>query len=317
MRARTKWVVSILTAGALLGTGLAANGSAEPGTVHSMSPATLADGSFANLDACPALAEGYHGDCVEQLQTELNNDDRAFLAVDGTFGAATLRAVIGFQQHHGVTPADGIVGPATKAALDRTGPVATPQSAGTPHYPGSFDPVRAASWAVANAGTEASISADPCTDFVSRALSAAGMPDDAQWYRDSDAAERYVNSGDISGPWWGATSFVQLMESRHWIQVIPLNLADPLSAGQAISANGAIPNPGDLIYYEWNGVPSVNHVHLAMITGFDGRIALVTQQSGSGRYGAGTQWNLSYLSGGIPLRQKYGTAARAYLLHWQ
>jgi hypothetical protein len=69
--------------------------------------------------------------------------------------------------------------------------------------------------------------------------------------------------------------------------------------------------------FEWNGVPSTDHVHMAMITGFDGHIALVTQQSGSGKYGVNTQWNLSYLSGGIPLTQKYGSSARAYLLHWQ
>ena len=56
---------------------------------------------------------------------------------------------------------------------------------------------------------------------------------------------------------------------------------------------------------------------MAMITGFNGRIALLTQQSGSGQYGINTQWDLSYLSDGIPLAQKYGASARAFLLHWQ
>lgn len=317
MRTRTKWTVSILMTGGLLGTGVAASGSADPAVNHSAPSASLAAGMLVNLGACPTLAAGYHGGCVDQLQTELNNDDNAGLAVDGTFGAATWQAVVSFQQKIGVVPVDGVVGPATKAALDSRDSVAAPQPAGPPNYPSSFDPARAASWAVANAATDASIPADPCTEFVSRALAAAGMPDDGQWYPDSGAVERYINSGDISRAWRGATSFEQLMASRHWIQVIPLNLADPLSAGQAISADAAIPNVGDLIYYEWDGVPSVNHVHLAMITGFDGRIALVTQQSGSGRYGVNTQWNLSYLSGGIPLTQKYGTGARAYLLHWQ
>jgi peptidoglycan hydrolase-like protein with peptidoglycan-binding domain len=38
------------------------------------------------------------------------------LVVDGVFGAATVAAITDFQQKHAFT-ADGIVGPATRAAL--------------------------------------------------------------------------------------------------------------------------------------------------------------------------------------------------------
>ena len=80
------------------------------------------------LGKCPTLAEGYHGGCVDQLQTELNADDGDNLPLDGTFGPATQEAVKVFQQKHGIVPAEGIVGPQTKAALDNLGPnsVATP-----------------------------------------------------------------------------------------------------------------------------------------------------------------------------------------------
>jgi hypothetical protein len=192
--------------------------------------------------------------------------------------------------------------------------VPTPSILGAPNYPTSFDPIRAASWAVANAASDADVSPDPCTEFVSRALSAAGLPDDSQWY---SGVRIYDGETDqVSDAWINATVFKELMQSRGWLHVIPLNLADDQSAGQSISADGAIANPGDLIYYEWNGVESNQHVHLAMITGFNGRVALVTQQSGNGLYGVNKQWNWSYINK-ESLIQKYGSQARAFLLHWQ
>ena len=86
-----------------------------------------------NLDNCPTLAIGYHGGCVDQLQTELNTVNGGNLSVDGTFGADTKATVEAFQQDEGISPADGIVGPQTKAALDNPVPnsVATP-SPGAP-----------------------------------------------------------------------------------------------------------------------------------------------------------------------------------------
>ena len=46
--------------------------------------------------------------------------------MDGIFGPLTQQAVITFQQQHGITPAEGIVGPLTKAALDNANSVSTP-----------------------------------------------------------------------------------------------------------------------------------------------------------------------------------------------
>ena len=122
-------------AGGLVLTGVTA--AAIASTSHGPTRVTLAadtTSSAVNLGNCPTLAEGYHGGCVNQLQTELNADDGANLPVTDTFGPATKAAVIIFQQEHHIVPAEGIVGPQTKAALDNPG-----SSAAAPP-PGQLNP---------------------------------------------------------------------------------------------------------------------------------------------------------------------------------
>ncbi|MGW3045257.1 peptidoglycan-binding domain-containing protein [Kitasatospora sp. NPDC001159] len=69
--------------------------------------------------ACPTnLRQGEVDGCVTQLQMELNLSGAVQVGVDGQFGPATYNAVVSFQAAHDLTP-DGIVGPATKATLDR------------------------------------------------------------------------------------------------------------------------------------------------------------------------------------------------------
>jgi hypothetical protein len=74
-------------------------------------------GAGINLDNCRLLAEGYAGGCASQLQAELRAYSDPLLQVDGGFGTATRQAVMNFQAAHQIA-ADGVVGPATKAALD-------------------------------------------------------------------------------------------------------------------------------------------------------------------------------------------------------
>ena len=63
----------------------------------------------------PVLKKGAKGKAVERLQRALAAAGHA-VAVDGDFGAGTERAVRAFQAAHGLE-ADGVVGPATWAAL--------------------------------------------------------------------------------------------------------------------------------------------------------------------------------------------------------
>ena len=57
------------------------------------------------------LKKGDHGSAVAKVQRKLH------LRADGSFGPGTVRAVKRFQRRHGLRPADGIVGPATRRAL--------------------------------------------------------------------------------------------------------------------------------------------------------------------------------------------------------
>jgi len=130
-------VLSAITVGSLA---LAVAGvAASPGTSHAATHAVLTAQTESsppvNLDNCPTLYTGYpRGGCVAQLQTELNTILGLSLPVDSTFGLATKSAVESFQQEHNIVPAEGIVGPQTKAALDNPGS----SSAATP--PGQLNP---------------------------------------------------------------------------------------------------------------------------------------------------------------------------------
>ena len=119
MYKRTRWIISAVMIGGLLLTGIAMAGqNASPPPAHATLAARVVPA--VNLDNCPTLVEGDHGGCVSQLQTELNTYDTAGLPVTRTFGLLTQRALIKFQQENGVTSAQGVVGPHTKATLDQT-----------------------------------------------------------------------------------------------------------------------------------------------------------------------------------------------------
>src|SRR4051812_20755800 len=62
--------------------------------------------------SCPSvIKQGQHSGCVVELQKLLNRSG-AKLAVDGSFGPATYKAVRSYQSHVRIT-VDGLVGPQT------------------------------------------------------------------------------------------------------------------------------------------------------------------------------------------------------------
>lgn len=68
-------------------------------------------------DGCPSqIQNGNSGPLVGALQSDLNYDDNAGLAVDWQFGPLTEAAVKTFQSKHGLS-VDGVVGPHTWHAL--------------------------------------------------------------------------------------------------------------------------------------------------------------------------------------------------------
>lgn len=95
---------------------------------ENLDESVLADGFFgATPDVNPTteLSDGATGAAVQTLQSRLNAWG-ASLVVDGDFGPATLAAVKAFQKAHKLT-ADGVVGPQTWAALDKTPPKPSPK----------------------------------------------------------------------------------------------------------------------------------------------------------------------------------------------
>ena len=77
----------------------------------------------------PTLQRGSSGPDVQDVQQKLKDLGFDPNGVDGNFGAGTRAAVIAFQQSKGL-PADGIVGPATMAALQAAADGTTTPDAG-------------------------------------------------------------------------------------------------------------------------------------------------------------------------------------------
>jgi hypothetical protein len=201
------------------------------------------------------------------------------------------------------------------SAIWSTGTVSAGQYVDTPgpgapaHYPAGFDPGAAATWAQTHVADNADVPFDPCTAFVSAAMRAAGMPKTDDWFSPVDA---YVDqrNGAFSAPWFRATTLLHMLRDNGWVEEIPV---DPRDDAAVNPLNAA---PGDLIFYEWNGAETAEHVHMTMVTSFNGQVGLVTQQSGDGRYQADSQWNWSYIQNKPLVQVPAYAKTKAILLHW-
>ena len=148
MQPRKFRILSAITAGSLtlaVAAITASSGTSQPAT-HAALAAQNESFPSVNLDACPTLHTGYPtGECVAQLQTDLNIIQGNHLTVDGTFGSVdsqTYHAVTAFQGGHNLAQ-DGMVGPATKnalkAALSGSPPPTPSQVPSTPSSPALAD----------------------------------------------------------------------------------------------------------------------------------------------------------------------------------
>jgi peptidoglycan hydrolase-like protein with peptidoglycan-binding domain len=97
--------------------GLTADGVVGPRTSAALgrAPSSGGGGGSAPAASGPTLREGARGEAVRFLQSALNRQG-ANVAVDGSFGPNTERAVRDFQRRKGLS-ADGVVGPRTWGAL--------------------------------------------------------------------------------------------------------------------------------------------------------------------------------------------------------
>lgn len=205
---KAKWTGSAVLAGGLLITGVAVGGPATPVTHPKTKAAASVTGTYADLDACGLMAPGRQGGCVEQLQLDLNDAENAGLTLDGHFGPSTEQAVIQFQKTTGVTP-DGVVGAATKAALEHAiganPPVSTP-AAGTPVTSGP-PPTSPASPATGSGGTPATSSpaaSNPlATGLAVVTAPPAGEPDyikehtGNKWFGDKECSQTVPYTGNV------------------------------------------------------------------------------------------------------------------------
>jgi hypothetical protein len=174
-------------------------------------------------------------------------------------------------------------------------------------YPDSFDPAAAAQWAVDNAATYQPVAGgDPCTEFVSNALMAAGMTTDSNWYPETDAVDRYVNSAHLSKQWFGAKALKDRLFVNGWVSMRPLRPNDIDSTYNV--------GLGDIIYYEWVGIDGVDRVHMAMVTTAY-QYPLVTDENGNNRFAINRPWDWSKVEE-KPLLEVYPNM-QAYLLHWE
>lgn len=108
-----------------------ANGLAADGMVGPASLAKLSSSGYSDSTQ-PVLQKGSKGSAVVTLQQKLiaKGYSCGSAGADGDFGSGTYNAVIAFQRANGLA-VDGIVGPATWAALNSTGSISAPSTGTT------------------------------------------------------------------------------------------------------------------------------------------------------------------------------------------
>ena len=239
MRAKSFRLLCAVTAGGLAVAGVITVTTIDKGHVAARAALAVNTSSrVIDLDSCPVLAEGYRGGCAAQLEAELNDYAGADLTVDSVFGAATKKAVIAFQQSHGI-PADGIVGLQTKAALDVASGNAVPTPTLKGSAPSSARPATTASTDVKIVRYIHSFSIPGCvTSFVAR-----GILGGVKTCSIIDATSNPTPSAGIAATDASWTAFQDSQEYRSIVHLPPYQMTcnaagDLVSPPQPLSAPG-------------------------------------------------------------------------------
>jgi hypothetical protein len=184
-------------------------------------------------------------------------------------------------------------------------------------YPITFNTSAAAAWASNNVKNVAPDQAkgDPCAQYVSRSLNAGGLPVDINggWYPSASPIYVYMDgfmnfpSGE-SPQWYNVQSLRQYLLSRGWVTqylIYPGSDVYPVA-------------PGDIIYYEWNGQATADHVHVALVTRVANGTIYVADQNGTSNIGSNRQWDISgaaKTTGDSLISMNPNM--KAYVLHWK
>ena len=238
------------------------------------------------------------------LQGALNEAHvSSVLTQDGVFGPLTQQAVVNYQTSRNL-PADGIAGPQTLNALaSSTPPAGVPVSH---RYPLSFGPEQAATWAAANVltpSTDPYQPDDPCTQFVSQALHAAGMPYVQNWYPATDAISDYMYGYAHQADWYAVDNLRNWLLGNQWVtqrEFYP-------------GANPTAISIGDLVYYQWYGKTG-KETHIAIVTRISGGNVYVSDQGGTKIRSLNRLWYIDHT--GADLTKVY-PSMKVFILHWQ
>jgi Putative amidase domain/Putative peptidoglycan binding domain len=223
---------------------------------------------------------GTTGTCVVSLQSwmRLATVHHKNIAVDGYFGQETLAAVKEFQALRGI-PVDGRFGKLSRAELrkwyfeTKSAPQSRPSN--PPGYPADFNPTAAAAWAAEHwdqiDGTDfrGDNVANHCAEFVSAALHRGGGLDyTGSWHPRKTGVELKKQKA------YYVTNSLRdwLLSKKTWITPVGLDLGDGLSAAKA----GA--QPGDIIYYSWDGMNAAHSSHVAIVVQVNGYEVTVVDQ---------------------------------------
>jgi hypothetical protein len=271
-------------------------------------PANLSGAT--GLTKCPTMSQGSSGSCVALLQRYLNwAHSSPQLNVDGMFGPLTRQAVTYFQAAHGLTTT-GVAGPKTKSALVQANSVQTPNPGHA--FPTSLNLGLAATWALNNVNSNfpPDQEKDPCAQFVSRALHAGGLPyEEGRWFprTAATAVDKYISPDGIVAEWYGVQGLRKYLLGHGWVNQYSI------FPGANVYPVGV----GDVLYYEWDGVPTAHHVHVALVTRVERGVIYVTDQNSRTSGSANRRWDISGAekTKGQPLPSIY-PAMKAYVLHW-